>query len=557
MASISDVVKFYTDRMANIYRSKPKASAQMALFVKQMLADNLVSELNPAYDIDLATGAQLDVIGKYVGVSRDVQVPDTRPYFGFVTADYPAGDQNLNGFTIAASVFINAQGIWYRCAFVDQSTSQLPDYSYAQLIKIKIATNFSDDTMQSVQEQISGFFPGQLQLRDNQDMTMSYFFGSKFQLPISVLKSYLPRPMGVNIDVSPAIGFDVLVDGVETYSSQTAAPEIHMAGAAAMFEIINRTSTPFTIIAVAASDPVILISGFTPALPALLADTESLTFTLVVAGIAQPSSLLDIYVQSSLGIARYEAKLVPPENPPSPELRFYLDVTPFASGDTMQIQVPSGTSTSYIVASLDNLDHVIPTSVSGITCSLPGSHIGKDVSMTPLVYPFVVPGSPVTRPPVVFELNGLTGDDTFDIQIINNSSTPIFTLHVHISSFGVRANYEELGTRVGLATTVNQNVIFPRNSGAEPMSMRVALATVVNQNVIVARNAGVEPLSQRVALATTTYLNAIVARNAGVEPLSQRVALATTTYFLALVSRNAGTEPVNLRVALATTTYHT
>lgn len=553
---LKDVVKYYTDRMANIYRSKPKASAQVALFVKQMLADNLASELNPAYDIDQAVGAQLDVIGKYVGADRDVQVPDTRPYFGFVTADYPVGDQNQHGFILAASVFINMDAIWYRCAFVDQSTSQLSDYAYAQLIKLKISTNFSDDTMGSVQEQIAGFFPGQLQLRDNLDMSMTYFFGSKFDLPTSVLKNYLPRPMGVNIDVKPAIGFDVFVDGQPSYNSQSASPVVTMASTAATFEIINRTSTSFDVIAVVASDPHINVSGFTPSLPVTLNNGDTESFVVSVSGTVQPSSLIDIYVHSAVGYARYEAKLIPPNNPPSPELRFVLDTTSYASGDSIQIQIPSA-STAYIAALLDNLNHSRPTTVSGITCTWPGAHIGKDVSMTPLVYPFPVPGDPITNPPVVFKLDSLTGDDSFDIHIFNDSTTPDFVLHVRIVAFTVRANYETSRVRPALVATAYQDVHVPAAPVKEPISVRPALASTIYLNTQVLRTMSPEVVSIATALSSTQYVSALVQRSVPAEVAGVSPKLVSTVNLMALVTATPVVETTAVKSKLVSTVYAT
>jgi hypothetical protein len=275
---VSNLQDYYVARLASIYRNQPKASATVALFVKQLQADGLALLLNPAYDLSQAQGAQLDVIGKYVGVSRDVQVPDTRPYFGFSTESYPAGDQNPNGFTLVNSIATNAQGIWYRIQFANQSTSQLSDFSYRQLIQLKIMTNASDCTMAAIQDLIAVLFPGQLRLRDNLDMSATYFYGAGFQLPLSVLVNSFPRPMGVEIAAQTDVGFDVLVDGAPAFNSQIQNPIVQFTEVTETFTITNVQELPFTVTEVEMDDIGFVASGFSPALPVTLNIGDSLTF---------------------------------------------------------------------------------------------------------------------------------------------------------------------------------------------------------------------------------------------------------------------------------------
>jgi hypothetical protein len=315
MATVQDVVNYYVAKLASIYRNKPKAAATVALFTKQMLADMLADQLNFAFDLDQAFGSQLDTIGKYVGVSRDVGTPDFKPYFGFVTGDYPAGDQNLNGFTSATSLTLNASVVWLRAGMLAQSISQLTDFSYRQLIKIKITTNSSNNTMSEIQDQIQTSFPGQLQLRDNQDMTMSYFYGQSFQLPVLVLQANLPRPMGVGITVSPAIAFDVAIDDVPSYTSETPDPFVDFGSVpvsdAKTFTLTNATATSITIEAIDVSGPIFSVSGISPSLPVTLAAGQSANFVISATSLI-PGDFFDslvITISSVIGTAVYHTLL--------------------------------------------------------------------------------------------------------------------------------------------------------------------------------------------------------------------------------------------------------
>lgn len=284
MSTIRELADYYVARLASQYRLQTKAPAHVGLFAKQMLADALAMEISPAFNIDTAAGEQLDIIGKYVGVDRDVQVADTRPYFGFVTADYPTEPQNPNGFVIAASLTINANGVWYETEFTNQSVSQLSDYQYRQLIKIKIATNSSDNTMASLQALIATFFDGQLQVRDNKDMTMAYFYGLAIQLPLSVLQTYLPRPMGVGITVDRNISFDVTLNAVPAFNSETPSPLIDFGSIGTpvtkAMVITNAYSVPFTITAIELHGGAFGVSGITPALPVTLNQGDSISLAV-------------------------------------------------------------------------------------------------------------------------------------------------------------------------------------------------------------------------------------------------------------------------------------
>jgi len=315
---ITTVADYYAQRLGNLYRAKPKASATVALLAKQMLADDLVSSFNLGFDIDQAVGAQLDIIGKYVGVSRDVQVEDTRPYFGFVTATYPTEPQNPNGFVIAASISINADGVWYEAEFSNQSTTQLADYQYKQLLKIKISTNSSDNTMASLQKQIQTFFDGQLQCRDNKDMTMAYYYSRSIQLPLSVLQSYLPRPMGVGITVDRAPEWDMEVNGIASFNSSTPSPSLSIEITDTMFELTNASDTSFTVIAIELDDPAYSLSGLVPSLPAVVGMPGLLTFHLIASGTPQPQSTMTIWISSAIGMVAYTVTLLGTVIPPIP-----------------------------------------------------------------------------------------------------------------------------------------------------------------------------------------------------------------------------------------------
>ncbi|MDR2674459.1 MAG: DUF2612 domain-containing protein, partial [Opitutaceae bacterium] len=67
--TLDEVIQYYVDLLIIQYRQKPRARATVAAFVRAAVADGLPPALADAFDIDTASGAQLDILAKYIGVS--------------------------------------------------------------------------------------------------------------------------------------------------------------------------------------------------------------------------------------------------------------------------------------------------------------------------------------------------------------------------------------------------------------------------------------------------------------------------------------------------------
>lgn len=94
---LATLTTYYASLLAYQYRGKPNASNQIRLWAKQATADYFAGQLLTCFDLDLAVGTQLDVLGKYVGVSRRVGVVIDRPYFGlWSVVNSPGGGSDLD-----------------------------------------------------------------------------------------------------------------------------------------------------------------------------------------------------------------------------------------------------------------------------------------------------------------------------------------------------------------------------------------------------------------------------------------------------------------------------
>ena len=202
MSSLTDLTDYYADLLAYEYRGLPNATRQMALWTKQAVADFLAQQLTICFDLDVAVGAQLDILGKYIGLSRNIGVPDDNtPYFGFQSSN--SDTNNLNGFTDSTNIAINAQGVWYQSTFVGQANYALTDEAYRFMLRLKIAQNSNPETLASIQQTIYNTLRGFVALVDNKDMTLTYTLGQRMPpgITAATLANYLLRPMGVGINV--------------------------------------------------------------------------------------------------------------------------------------------------------------------------------------------------------------------------------------------------------------------------------------------------------------------------------------------------------------------
>ena len=168
---------------------------------------SLYSEMNTLYDLNTAVGEQLDAVGQWIGVSRNLQTPITNIYFALDTV-------NL-GFD---------KGIWQGKYDPSTGLTQLPDDYYRVVLYSKILNNQWNGTLQSayaLAEPIFAPLGYTLYIEDHGNLFVSLgLIGA--QLPSSLTVAILTagfmdiKPLGVAIQayftqsvVGPIFGFDI------------------------------------------------------------------------------------------------------------------------------------------------------------------------------------------------------------------------------------------------------------------------------------------------------------------------------------------------------------
>lgn len=184
-----ELTTYYSNLLILQYIGKPKAYATVGASVLPIFMDQLPIAVQNAFNVTgdtPAAGVQLDVIGDYVGASR-------------------------NGNTLTGPI-------------------TLDDADFLQLIKMVIIKNNSGSSLATIQSLLSQNFPGQIFVSDNQAMGLNYVLieslGTSDLLELIVQGGYLPAPMAVEVSATIVPAHDNPFFGFRTYDAPdtTVAP---------------------------------------------------------------------------------------------------------------------------------------------------------------------------------------------------------------------------------------------------------------------------------------------------------------------------------------------
>ena len=146
----AELIQYYVERLIYQYRGKPNARATIAILVKQLIADGLLRSIEDGFWLDRAVGEQLDILGKYVGLPRNIGPSADKDYFGF--HDYVVGQpDNDNGFRDYTDPTVNATGEWYSYLTKTLLKTEVSDSVYTPMIRLKAMVNTWDGTLADAQ----------------------------------------------------------------------------------------------------------------------------------------------------------------------------------------------------------------------------------------------------------------------------------------------------------------------------------------------------------------------------------------------------------------------
>jgi len=197
-----ELVDYYVNLLIEQYRTLERARATVGAFVEQAVADQIIPLVKSSYELTTAVGAQLDILGKYVGVSRFIKGLDfTREFFAMPDYSDPDPGSYAGFYAYSDTPIVN---FWAR--YTDFVTVyRMNDAEMLKLIRLKILLNKSDHTLQDIDNIIDEFFGTDCEVIDGEDMTITYAFeptSTDTFIKIVAFVGALPRPSGAEIIIT-------------------------------------------------------------------------------------------------------------------------------------------------------------------------------------------------------------------------------------------------------------------------------------------------------------------------------------------------------------------
>ena len=189
----------YVNLLIKQYWEKPKAAAEIEMMAGTWRKTfEWIDSFSDEFDLNNATGDRLDIIGRIVGIGRNIPYSIPKIAFGF--------DENPNsrGFDDLFSPLDDRAP--FQDLFESESTELvLDDNAYRQFIRAKIAKNtfgpyLSGNDFLSIQDAVINIFGGLAYVTDNYDMTLTLHVSAVFSsttLDALLKMSLIPKPQGV------------------------------------------------------------------------------------------------------------------------------------------------------------------------------------------------------------------------------------------------------------------------------------------------------------------------------------------------------------------------
>jgi len=175
----AELAAYYANLLILQYKGKPKAYATVEYLASMAIMDQLPLSIQAAFDIETSVGDQLDVIGKYVGISR-------------------------NGYGSSGPI-------------------TLGDSDYRKLIRLQVIKNNSGSSLYDIQYLLNLYFPGLIRVTDSGIMQLNYSvntdIGSSDLLSVIIYQNLLPAPMGVLTAITAIAPHTEDFFGFRTYES--------------------------------------------------------------------------------------------------------------------------------------------------------------------------------------------------------------------------------------------------------------------------------------------------------------------------------------------------
>ena len=190
------------------YSQAKKNKALIDLLVEILFANNLILQIRDlCLNVEESVGAQLDVVGKWVGIDRYYNAIDLweHPYFALVNySNIQSGvyEQWQGGFSSYSNFADNNGGFLTYKAWQDTRTkvNAMGDDYFRSLIKLKIIKNSINHTCKNIDDAIWKWSNGDVYTTWGV-MEVTYHYPSNYHnlIQLAIYKNVLPVPTGCTL----------------------------------------------------------------------------------------------------------------------------------------------------------------------------------------------------------------------------------------------------------------------------------------------------------------------------------------------------------------------
>lgn len=195
---VATILDYYAALLIIQYRTLPNANRTVRLMANQSVCGGFLFEEQVCFGIDVAVGEQLDVLGRIVGVSRQVYTFDpNRVFFNFT--DYFDTPEIVAGFGDYTDSPYDPNGyMFFSYNQFNNISLTLSDEDMRTLIKMKIQLNNSRATFAFIKQYVYDWFDD-IEVEDNLDMSITYTIAASFSnlARAALYLRMLPAPTGV------------------------------------------------------------------------------------------------------------------------------------------------------------------------------------------------------------------------------------------------------------------------------------------------------------------------------------------------------------------------
>ena len=199
IATLDELKAYYPERLIIQFRGKTRWTKLMQAIVQEAWLDGIVQTEAACFDLETAVGAQLDILGRIVGVNRNVYGLDLTHTF-FECRDYSGGTSGVSMQAYADTT----PGPEIMLTYRSDAIYTMSEFEMRMLIKLKIIYNTAARTTKALTDALFSVFGSGVAFVDNKNLSVTFNVGAAYHT-VFVIANYLniiPKPMGISVTLN-------------------------------------------------------------------------------------------------------------------------------------------------------------------------------------------------------------------------------------------------------------------------------------------------------------------------------------------------------------------